>query len=73
MGIEEFVLDRERRIGFKEGLAQAKELFLIMKNKESEGNFVMRLLNHTEFSEEKIANLAGVDISFVKKIKELLT
>jgi hypothetical protein len=73
MGIEEFVLDRERRIGRKEGLAQAKELLLIMKNREAEGNFVIRLLNHTECSEEKISDLADVDINFVKKIKELLT
>ncbi len=72
MGIKEFVLDRERRIGRKEGLEQARLEILAMKNKKYETTVVKNLITQTDFSDEKIASLVGVEIAFVKEIKASL-
>ncbi len=58
MGIEEFVLERAKRIGKLEGKL------------EGNFNFVTSLLQNSDFDEAKIAFIASVPIDFVKKIKE---
>ena len=64
MGLKEFVLDRERRVGRKEGISQG----MAIKEREDKINFTKSLLLQTDFSDEKIANLVGVAISFVQEI-----
>ena len=64
MGIEEFVLDRERRIGMKEGMEEVKN--------ERNIFYTTNLLTLTDCSDEKIASLVGVDIEFVQKVKASL-
>jgi hypothetical protein len=68
MGLEEFVLDRERRVGRKEG----REEGMSIKEIEDKTNFTKNLLTQTDFSEEKIASLVGVEIEFVKQVKSSL-
>jgi hypothetical protein len=69
MGLEEFVLDRERRVGRKEG----REEGMSIKEIEDKTNFTKNLLTQTDFSEEKIASLVGVEIEFVKQVKSSLS
>lgn len=57
MGIEEFVLKRERRLGEKKGISQ------------KEKTFVEALISETDFDDAKIASLAGVSSAFVKNIR----
>ena len=85
MGIEEFVLDRERRMARKEGLREGRQEGQLLgrqegieqgieKGKEitdyeNKFAFTKSLLTQTDFSEEKIADLVGVNIEFVRKVK----
>lgn len=62
MGIEEFLINRATEEGKKIGLEEGIEL-----QKES---FVIALLKETEFNSEKIAQLAGVSVAFVEKVKK---
>ena len=55
MGIEEFVLTRERKLGELKGI-EKKNL-----------DFVQNLLTKTDFDNAKIAELAGVKVTFVQK------
>jgi hypothetical protein len=55
MGIEEFVLTRERKLGELKGI-EKKNL-----------DFVQNLLTKTDFDDAKIAELAGVKVTFVQK------
>ena len=64
MGIEEFILDRERRVGMKKAREETTY--------EKDVAFTKSLLTQTDFSEEKIAVLVGVDIEFVQKVKASL-
>jgi hypothetical protein len=89
MGIEEFVLDRAKRMGLKQGLEQGleqgkelgleqgKELGLELGEKNTTYKkdlaFTQSLLTQTDFSEEKIASLVGVEIDFVRQVKTSLT
>jgi len=61
MGIREFVLQRAER----EGIEKGKEI------KETEKNlaFVKSLLTQTDFSAQKIAQVADVTVSFVEEVK----
>ncbi|MCU0470897.1 MAG: Rpn family recombination-promoting nuclease/putative transposase [Arcicella sp.] len=68
MGLEEFVLDRAKRMGLQEGIEQGKQL----TGYEKDFAFVKNLLLQTDFSIEKIASLVGTDIDFVMKVKELV-
>jgi predicted transposase YdaD len=84
MGLEEFVLDRAKRVGLKEGreiglsegrsvgLSQGLSQGMAIKELEDKTNFTKNLLLQTDFSDEKIANLVGVDINFVQEIKSSL-
>lgn len=60
MGIEEFVLQRAKNEGIEIGISQ--------KNLD----FVKTLLNETNFSIQKIANMVGVPVSFVEEVKASL-
>ena len=51
--------------GIEEGIEKGIESTSEKKNRQ----FVISLLNGTDFSVEKIANLASVSIEFVEKIK----
>jgi hypothetical protein len=68
MGIEEFILDRERRVGMKKGVELGEKNATYKKDVA----FTKSLLTQTDFSEEKIAVLVGVDIEFVQKVKASL-
>ena len=72
MGLEEFVLDRERRMGRKEGREEGIELGMSIKEREAKTNFTLNLIQQTDFSDEKIADLVGIEVSFVKEIKASL-
>ena len=51
--------------GIEEGIEKGIESTSEKKNRQ----FVISLLNGTDFSVEKIANLASVSVDFVEKIK----
>lgn len=57
MGIEEFLLERAKN----EGEARMKE--------KKEYSFVQSLIKDTDFNNERIASLASVSVSFVKKVR----
>lgn len=61
MGIEEFVLDRERRLGEKKGIEKGINL----KAK----TIVEIIIEKTDFDDAKISTLAGVSLAFVKNIR----
>ncbi len=61
MGIKEYALDRERRLGRKEG----REVTMV----EEKTIFTKNLLEQTDFTDEKIALLVGVEIDFVIRVK----
>ncbi|WP_223833793.1 hypothetical protein [Spirosoma profusum] len=61
MGIEEFLLDRARKEGLKEGLEKAKE---------KDTTFTKTLLRETNFSTAEMARLVGVSVEFVEEIKK---
>lgn len=62
MGIVEFVLERERRIGEKKGIE--KERY------ERSSAFVKTLLTQTDFDDAKIAELASVTVEFVQSVRQ---
>lgn len=62
MGIEEFVLERAKRIGKVEGLREGELT--------GSFNFVTSLLQNSDFDDTKIAFIASVSPDFVKKVKE---
>ncbi|AYQ35684.1 hypothetical protein DTQ70_27505 [Runella sp. SP2] len=65
MGIVEFVLERERRLGEKRGLAKGEK-----KGVEAQKlHFVNTLLAETSFDDAKIASLADVSIETVQKLR----
>jgi predicted transposase/invertase (TIGR01784 family) len=68
MGLEEFVLDRERRVGRKEGIKEG----MTIKEIEDKTNFTKNLLTQTDFDDDKIALLVGVEVDFVRQIKTSL-
>jgi hypothetical protein len=68
MGLKEFVLDRERRMALKEGREEGMDI----KEKQKNLNFTQNLITQTDFSDEKIASIVGVEIDYVKKIRASL-
>jgi hypothetical protein len=60
MSLKEFVLDRERRMARKE------------EREEKNIVFTHNLITQIDFSDEKIALLANVEIEYVKKIRNSL-
>ncbi len=68
MGLKEFVLDRERRMARKEGKLEGREEVIEEKN----FIFTKNLIMQTDFSDEKIALLANVEIEYVKKMRKSL-
>lgn len=68
MGIEEFVLARAERNGEKKGIKKG----MLQKEREKNLDFVKNLLQKTEFSNEQIADLAGVQTAFVEQVRKEL-
>ena len=62
-------IDLRENVLFKNGLKEGME----KKAAEKERLFVIKLLSKTQFDVETIADLAGVDIELVKKIKKELS
>lgn len=62
MGVVEFVLERERRLGEKKGIE--KERY------ERNFAFVSRLLKETDFDYAKIAELASIPLEFVQNVRQ---
>jgi hypothetical protein len=73
MGLKEFVLDRERRMARKEGREEGREEGMTVKEIEEKTNFTRNLLTQTDFDEDRIALLVGVEIEFVRQVKSSLT
>lgn len=78
MGIVEFVLERERRLGEKRGLAKGEKKGIekgvekgIEQGIETQKlHFVNTLLTETNFDDAKIASLADVTIETVQKLRK---
>lgn len=74
MGIVEFVLERERRLGEKRGLAKGEKKGVergIEKGIETQKLlFVNTLLTETDFDDAKIASLADVTVETVQKLRK---
>jgi len=78
MGIVEFVLERERRLGEKRGLAKGEKKGIekgvergIEKGIETQKLlFVNTLLTETDFDDAKIASLADVTVETVQKLRK---
>ncbi|GAB4000714.1 hypothetical protein GCM10028807_54580 [Spirosoma daeguense] len=68
MGIEEFLLDRAKKEGIKEGLEKVLEQGIELEKRI----LITRLLLKTSFSSEQIADLAGVSVVFVEQIRNEL-
>jgi hypothetical protein len=64
MGLKEFVLDRERRMARKEAREEERE--------EKNSIFTKNLITQTDFSDEKIALLACVEVEYVRKMRTSL-
>ena len=70
MGIVEFVLERERRLGEKKGIKKGIEKGIEKERHERNFTFVSRLLKETDFDDAKIAELAGVTLEFVQSVHQ---
>lgn len=65
MGIEEFVLKRERRLGEKKGIVKGIEKGINQEKKA----LVETLITETDFDDNKIASLVGVSLELVHNIR----
>lgn len=65
MGIEEFVLARAEQVGLEKGIVQGLE----KGKKEGIELMIRALLTETDFSDEKIASLAGVSVEKVTQMR----
>lgn len=65
MGIEEFVLKRERRLGEKKGIEKGIEKGI----NQAKRAFVETLITETDFDDNKIASLVGVSLELVHNIR----
>ncbi len=65
MGIREFVLDRAKKEGKAEGKEEGLQQGIYLKSLD----VTKSLLSETTFDDEKIAGMVGVDVSFVKKLR----
>ena len=76
MGIEEFVLDRAKRMGEKIGIEKGMKKGIekgIERGIESRNfSFVKTLLEETDFDDAKISRLAAVNIEFVLQVRNQL-
>jgi Putative transposase, YhgA-like len=76
MGIEEFVINRARRMGERDGEKRGEKkglkLGLKLANNEKDHTFVKSLLLDTDFDAEKISRLANVTLAFVEKVRKEL-
>ena len=70
MGIREFVLDRAKNEGKAEGRTQGRKEGMSQKEYEKNLAFTNSLLRETTFKDEKIARMVGVEVDFVKKIRQ---
>jgi predicted Rdx family selenoprotein len=73
MGLKEFVLDRERRMARKEGREEGIEQGMSIKEREDKTYFTKNLIFQSDFSNEKIALIVGVEIEFVKEMRDSLS
>ncbi|MBB3839271.1 putative transposase YdaD [Runella defluvii] len=69
MGIVEFVLERERRLGEKRGLAKGEKKGVGKGIETQKQHFVNTLLAETDFDDAKIASLADVSVETVQKLR----
>ncbi len=61
MGVIEIVKRQERQQGLQQGLQQGAE--------QRSQEFVKNLIQNTDFDDAKIASLAVVSVSFVRKVR----
>jgi hypothetical protein len=74
MGIEEFVLDRAKRVGLKKGMEKGMEKGIEkgieIANKKKDTIFVKNLLEKTDFNDQQIADIANVTLEFIATIRK---
>ncbi|MDZ7896823.1 MAG: hypothetical protein U5N85_02185 [Arcicella sp.] len=73
MGIEEFVIDRARRMGERNGEKRGEKRGEKKASAEKDHLFVSSLISGTDFEDSKISSLANVPLEFVKKIRQELS
>ena len=66
MGLKEFALDRERRVGREEG----REEGVSQTTYQKDFAFVKSLLNETDFDNDKISRIVGVSVEFVENVQK---
>jgi len=72
VGIKLLILAKERAEGRAEGKAEGRAEGRAETQLEKDTIFTQNLLLKTDFSEEKIASLVGVKLSFVFDVKRRL-
>ena len=72
MGIEEFLEQRFRNEGFKLGEQVGMEKGVEKGIYQEKLAITQKLLAFTDFSMEKIADMAGVSVAFVEEVKAAL-
>lgn len=65
MGIEELLLEKARKQGEKTGEKRGEK----RERERAEKRFVASLIKSTDFTDDKIASIAGVSLEFVKQVK----
>ena len=63
MGIEEYILARAENKGIKKGLTKGRQ--------EGVNLMIIALLKETDFTNERIAIMAGVSVEHVQKLREV--
>jgi len=69
MGIIEQLAEIKAEEALAKGLVQGEQKGRLEAKLEEKENFVIALLNNTEFSADKIASMVGAPVPFVEKVK----
>jgi predicted transposase YdaD len=66
MGIEEILIEHYKEEGIKEGIKEGREEAML----EKDHTFATNLIVSTDFDDAKIAALVGVDMEFIKALRQ---
>jgi predicted transposase/invertase (TIGR01784 family) len=73
LAVSQSMLETAKWEGIMEGKLQGKLEGKLEGMSEANRNFTVSLINSTDFSDEKIASLVGVDAGWVKEIRKQIT